>query len=34
MECLTEWTFEGGLKLVVGIAGNQTRYPAGVYVST
>lgn len=35
MERVAEWTFEGDLnRLGVGVAGNRTRYPSGVYVST
>ena len=30
-EGLTEWTFEGGLNLTVGVDGNRTRYQYGMY---
>lgn len=35
MERFAEWTFEGDLKdVAVGVTGNRTRYPSGMYVST
>ena len=33
-EQFAEWTFEGGLNILVGLAGNRTRYQSGVYDST
>lgn len=34
MKRFAEWTFEGDLKIEVGVTGNRTRYPSGMYDCT